>query len=422
MNSTYKKSIFNIARRQADGNVILYNSCTGAILFLNEEAYQQFESNTLEDIKPFYDYGFLVEVTKNELDEVAKIREKAVKDDQGIFRVTIAPTTACNARCFYCFERDAQIYTMTEEVANATIKFIRQQSEAKNLAVHWFGGEPLLATNIIDKISKALKETIGNKKYFASIATNASLVNDEIVEKLSEWNVDFIQVTIDGTEAEYVKRKAYVRKVPNQYEQIMQNIEKLLQRGMFVKVRINFDKGNMQEAKDLIGELTKRFKEKYKRFSVYVFPLLGSCEAQNLFKENELKQPMQELYNELFKFGYITSFEGLNLNPRSIHCGARKPNSFNIDPLGNLIKCEHHIGRKEFNVGSVFDGICKNHIYKSWVTSDIDVKCSSCSILPVCQGGCAVNTSSNAGNCSILRSNLENLLDMAYKIYLERSI
>lgn len=420
MNRAYKKSIFNIARRQEDGNVILYNSYTGAIILLNENAYKQFEENQLEDFEALYKHGFLVEITTDELSEVAKMREKAVQDEQGIFRVTIAPTMACNARCFYCFEKDAPIYTMTEEIANQTIKFIRQQSKDKNLAVHWFGGEPLLIPNIIDMISRELKSTIGTKKYFASIATNASLINDEMVGKLSEWNVDFVQVTIDGTEREYIKRKAYVNKIPNQYEQIMQNMEKMLENGVFVKVRINFDRENLQEAKELIEELTKRFKRRYKRFSVYVFPLLGSCDAQNLFKADELEEPMKELYSELFKHGYITSFQGLNLNPRNIHCGARKPNSFNIDPLGNLIKCEHHIGRKEFNVGSVFDGICKNDIYKSWVTSDVDAKCSLCPILPVCQGGCAVNINSNAGNCSILRSNLGTLLDMAYKIYLGR--
>ncbi len=416
--SKYKKSMFNVAKPQTNGDVILYNSRTGAIIVLSKSAYAHYENESLSDISTLLKHGFMVETTTDELAEVAKLRKSAIEDNQGIFRVTIATTMACNARCKYCFEQNAPVHTMNEDTIEQTINFIREQSAGKNVAVHWFGGEPFLRPDIIDKITKELKSTIGDKIYFASVATNASLITDDIVSKLKEWSIDFVQVTIDGTEDEYLKRKAYVDNDPNHYKRVIENIEHMLQAGVYVKVRINFDKENVESAKKLIWELTKRFKPKYNRFAVYVFPLLGDCNNPVLYKAEELQEPLRELYFELFKAGYIKNFSDLNLNPRKIHCGARKPNSFNIDPLGNLYKCEHHVGRPEHSVGNVFTGVCNNELYAYWVNPEVNKKCNTCKFLPVCQGGCAVNDgTSNAGSCSILMHNLEEFLDMAYEIY-----
>lgn len=418
--SKYKKSMFNVAKSQKNGDVILYNSRTGAISVLSKSAYKEFESESLTDILTLLKHGYIVESTTDELVEIAKLREISINDEQGIFRVTIATTMACNARCWYCFEKDAPVHTMDENTINHTINFIREHSVGKNVAVHWFGGEPFLRPDIIDKITKEIKATKGDKNYIASVATNASLVNDSIVSNLKDWSINFVQVTIDGTEKEYLKRKAYVDNDPNHYKNVIKNVESMLNAGVYVKVRINIDKENIESSKELIRDLTERFKARYKRFSVYVYPLLGNCNNPVLFKTHEMQEPLKELYYELYKAGYIKNFSDLNLNPRKIHCGARKPNSFNIGPLGNLYKCEHHVGRPEYSVGNVFTGICKNESYIWWVNSEVDEKCKTCKILPICQGGCAINVGdTNAGSCSILKPNLEDFLDMAYKIYMK---
>ena len=418
--SKYKKSMFNVVKPQKNGDVLMYNSRTGAIVVLSQSAYKEFENESLKDISTLLKYGFMVENTTYELAELAKLRGETIADEQGIFRATIATTMACNARCWYCFERNAPVHTMNDETIEQTIKFIREHSVGKNVAIHWFGGEPFIRPDIIDRITRELKATIGDKKYFASVATNASLITEGIAGKLKEWCIDLVQVTIDGTKDEYLKRKAYIDNDPNHYKRVMDNIESMLKAGVFVKVRINFDKGNVESAKKLIRELTEKFKLRYSRFSVYVYPLLGDCNNPILFKSNEMQEPLKELYNELYEAGYFNTYSDLSLNPRGIHCGARKPNSFNIGPLGNLYKCEHHVGRLEHSVGNVFTGVCKNDSYYYWVNSEVPERCNSCNLLPVCQGGCAINEgTSNTGSCFIPKSNLEDLLDMAYKIYMK---
>lgn len=425
MGNEWKTSQFNVTSSIPGTNkVILYNSATGSIACFKEEAYNNLQNGLLkdDDFKLCCEQGFLVPEDKDELAAIAKHREEAIRDDEGIARFTIAPTLACNARCFYCFEPKNQMCSMSDEVVSATINFIRKQSKGKNVAIHWFGGEPLIMHKVIDRITEAVKETIGDKTYFASMATNASLFTDDIVAKLKDWCMDFVQVTMDGTEEEYIKRKDYVNKIPNQYELVIQNIEKLLKAGVYVKVRINVDKGNVEDAINLIHELTDRFKGKYKRFSTYVFPLSGSSDDSRLFKSNELKEPLTKLYAELFKAGYICNFDNLSLNPRKIHCGACKPNSFNIDPKGDLFKCEHLIGRSKMKVGTVFDGVTNKDRYDDWVSTHVDKKCLSCKLLPVCQGGCTVNTDSNLGGCLPIKSMLEELLILAYGIHLKGGI
>lgn len=426
MSDKMKPSRFNVTSRiPGTDKVVIYNSATGSIAYFTEEAYDKLQKGLLnaDDTQLCIKMGFLVQEDKDELAAIAVRRAEAILDQEGIARFTIAPTLACNARCFYCFEPKNQTCSMNDEVIDATINFIRKQSEGKNVAIHWFGGEPLLMHTTIDRITKAVKETLGaNKTFFSSMATNASLFTDEIIAKLKDWSMDFVQVTVDGTEAEYVKRKDYVLKIPKQYEKVMQNIEKLLKSGVFVKVRINVDKGNVENAIELIHELTERFKGKYERFSTYVFPLSGSKDDPRLFQADELKEPLSKLYAELFKAGYISNFDHLSLNPRMIHCGACKPNSFNIDPKGNLFKCEHLIGRAEMRVGSVFEGITNKSRYDRWVSTHVDARCLDCKLLPVCQGGCTVNINSNLGGCLPIKSLLEDLLVLAYGIHLKGGI
>lgn len=208
--------MFNVVKPQKNGDVLMYNSRTGAIVVLSQSAYKEFENGSLKDISTLLKYGFMVENTTYELAELAKLRGETIADEQGIFRATIATTMACNARCWYCFERNAPVHTMNDETIEQTIKFIREHSVGKNVAIHWFGGEPFIRPDIIDRITRELKATIGdNKKYFASVATNASLITEKIAGKLKEWCIDLVQVTIDGTKDEYLKRKAYIDNDPN---------------------------------------------------------------------------------------------------------------------------------------------------------------------------------------------------------------
>ena len=141
--------------------------------------------------------------------------------------ITIAPTMSCNARCYYCFENGSTKGNMSYEVAKQLVKFIDENCIERKLAISWFGGEPLLAVNTIDYITKEL--TKRGIEISSTITSNGSLVNNEIIKKFKKWNVRRIQITVDCIGEEYNKIKNYQGELNKKaFDLVESNIDLLL--------------------------------------------------------------------------------------------------------------------------------------------------------------------------------------------------
>lgn len=66
---------------------------------------------------------------------------------------------------------------MTEEVIVAVGKYIIEQSKKKTILINWFGGEPLLAFDVICEICDKLNEA--HVEFWSSMVTNGSLLDEE---------------------------------------------------------------------------------------------------------------------------------------------------------------------------------------------------------------------------------------------------
>ena len=91
--SKYKKSMFNVVKPQKNGDVLMYNSRTGAIVVLSQSAYKEFENESLKDISTLLKYGFMVENTTYELAELANIKVNTKKKKKGKITFTNLDTT-----------------------------------------------------------------------------------------------------------------------------------------------------------------------------------------------------------------------------------------------------------------------------------------------------------------------------------------
>lgn len=72
--------------------------------------------------------------------------------------LVICPTMSCNFRCPYCFE-DRVSGTMSQQVQDDIVALagrLFDMSGARAIQVNWFGGEPLLAPDIIESLSGRL--------------------------------------------------------------------------------------------------------------------------------------------------------------------------------------------------------------------------------------------------------------------------
>ncbi len=92
---------------------------------------------------------------------------------------------------------------MTAEVQDDVIALAERMLDAaqkKTLHVTWFGGEPLLAADVIEALSgrmMALCEAKG-AEYSAGIITNGYLLTLENEDLLARCKVKSAQITLDG--------------------------------------------------------------------------------------------------------------------------------------------------------------------------------------------------------------------------------
>jgi len=71
----------------------------------------------------------------------------ALRDD--VLNLTILPTEQCNFRCFYCYE-SFKLGKMSKETSDSILKLVQKRaSTLKILTIGWFGGEPLMAKDIV---------------------------------------------------------------------------------------------------------------------------------------------------------------------------------------------------------------------------------------------------------------------------------
>ncbi len=169
---TYRPSLFVLCHEQ-DGKRYLYHNFTKKIWQLEDESFDlsegaRFSSETIENdsaLRQLVKDSFLVPVGKDEKDETAtyesfcKIARAMKMKKNGYSTYTILPTTACNARCVYCYEEGIEFVTMTEDTVNQVIAFIKKTRNPNDkVNFSWFGGEPLIGEKMIDKICAAMRE------------------------------------------------------------------------------------------------------------------------------------------------------------------------------------------------------------------------------------------------------------------------
>lgn len=192
--------------------------------------------------------------------------------------LTIAPTSDCNFRCIYCYEKGAIApKTMSLETETAIFDFIQLlSSKISSLSISWYGGEPLMRFDIIERLSKKIIKLCdeNNIVYHASIVTNGYLLNEEISKKLKEYRIYHVQITIDGPKEIHDKRRIMANG-KGTFDTIINNLILYKEYLPNISLRINVDKSNFDKIEDLY-ELLKK-----KELLDIVTPYLGHVRTEN---------------------------------------------------------------------------------------------------------------------------------------------
>ena len=345
---------------------------------------------------------------------IANFDERAMLDTMGrascamthAIGLTICPTMGCNFDCPYCFE-DHVVGRMSEEVQDDVIALAKRMldaSGAKSISVSWFGGEPLLAPDIIESLSKRLMELANERggTYDAAIITNGYLLTQEIVDMLDRVKVTMCQVTIDGMGATHDATRRLAGGGPT-FDRITSNLRNL--RIPFpVHIRHNVHEGNKPEMEELETFINKLATESGNKLEYYPAPVSGSTAADERGEQVGLL------------CGTDASEVGLKQEARRFragrghYCGAHSIWSIGIDELGNLQKCWEAIDKRNISFGTAHDWDPSDPLrtaskldnltmYLNTACPVPDDECRECVWLPMCVGGCPYRRIFSARAC-----------------------
>lgn len=430
-----KLSRYNFLKRYDDAT-IFFNAATCALAVVDENFLRVLEdvkNNSYDEknydaqlIADMKSSGCLVEEDVDELERLEFYRNLA-KYDMTNFGLTIAPTLDCNFRCKYCFETHPK-GKMNSETQAALVKFAESRLErAKNFSVTWYGGEPLLAKEIIWSLSEKFLELCAkySVNYDAFIITNASLLEDSDVELFKKYKINGAQITIDGVKEIHDKRR---RSVTNEstFDKLIDRVNLLLNENLSVVVRINIDKENISSVDELLDILAERInlRDKLKIDFGQVSPFTDICKSieSDCYNNEQFADVMLPLYEKVLARGFEMNKMAAYPVPRLNFCCTDYVNSFVIDNRGGLYRCWNHVQDSAGSCGNVNDGdnLTLEKNYLTWIQWNPikHPKCRECIYLPICMGGCPyLMRRSDDGQpvCREVKYNLDRVLSYYYE-------
>lgn len=371
-----------------DDSILLFNVLTRQLVALSREEYELAVSGNVNTVSCLLikDY-FLVPETfddenlKNQIINFMSI----VQPEKGLKHFIIFPTLDCNARCFYCFEHSAKRVSMTKKIADDVSNFIVKNSNGK-IKIQWFGGEPLYNIEAINIIAdKLIDKSI---EFESTMISNGYLFDKDIVKLAkNRWNLNKVQITLDGTENVYNKIKAYIYKDDNSpFLRVIENIHLLIDVGIKVIIRINMDRHNCDDLNSLVDFLYEQFKNKSDFLTIYAWLLYDNRGAKKTVRNeqdrHELTKKLLKLEERIQLYGFLQKAIPNNSLPKYA-CPADNPNSAVILPDGRLGKCDHHFDDELY--GSIYDDTIDYQVISEWSKRRPPVSlCETCPISPEC--------------------------------------
>ncbi len=285
-------------------------------------------------------------------------------------------------------------------------------SNAKEMHISWFGGESLLAGDVIESLSSRLMALADERDatYGASIITNGYLLTQDAVDMLDRCKVKNAQVTIDGIGATHNTTRKLANGGPT-FERITSNLRenKIPFR---ISIRHNVHEENRAEIDELSAFVGRIAEESGNSLHYYPAPVSGSGAADKRGKQVGLL-----CGNDASEIS-IRQEAGRFHAGRGHYCGAHNIWAIGIDEKGNLQKCWEAVDKPHISFGAAHDwdpadplttasDPDKLTMYLNTAAPIADNECRECIWLPTCAGGCPHQRLFYERNCIAFKDNPE---------------
>lgn len=315
----------------------------------------------------------------------------------------------CNLSCTYCYATEGEYKhpgRMSEDVGKKAIDFLFAHSKEDSISVSFFGGEPLMNIQLIEKLVQYANQLafLFKKKVMYSVTTNGTLIDDRIAGFLNKNNF-YVSLSIDGTKLGHdscridkVGHGSYVDATKNTG---LLHADSVSLRATSTPKNCNYTEianalFDLKETVFYIGEAMncfttdedlKRVEESYSLL-IEDFLIDLSCGRIKKCKSNFL------IYHNLKKIAFFEE--------RSCSCSAFLC-TVAIDIEGFIYPCHRFVG-STYRLGNVcFDGIdlltAKTLFEKDFLRKNRD-GCSFCWAQNLCIGGCPYLNREATGKCN----------------------
>lgn len=404
--ATYKPSSYYSAAQDDDGALILANHATGAMgIVASDEAdavTSALRSGTttrapltgiLGDLAAG---GFLVPAGEDEEETVrASYLSRYVAPS---LHLIIMPTEQCNLRCVYCYESFAR-GKMSADVQEGIRRLIESQEGLKRLTISWFGGEPLLAADVVVGLTDLIRRHCEARgiTFICGATTNGTLLTPDLADRLIGAGLRTFQISIDGLADDHDSRRIGPNGEPS-FTQIVENLRSLAQteHEFSVSIRHNVDASSIEKTRDFYQTLASlfgndgRFSTEIKTIGQWGGPNdddLDVCTGPSTYRA--LAQAKQHALESGFRESHATR----TLQPNGAVCYAADPRSFVVGPDGRLYKCTVELDYHDRNIVGQLnrDGSMDLDWDKMALWCETDgmrpgTKCSGCSFGASCHG------------------------------------
>ncbi|WCL82739.1 radical SAM protein [Saprospira sp. CCB-QB6] len=414
---------------------IIYATRTGKAISIKEEIYQHLLKGDFGAIPSNY-LSFLIQsmvIVRSSEDELASI---LAENDLGIesgttLSYTIQPGANCQLGCDYCGQvhSDKMMSEAHQEKMLARI-LSKVESRHQELAISWYGGEPIMAMKQIRSLTARLKDIAKehNLHYSASMVTNGVGLKERVfVELARDFDVTYFQITLDGTAEEHDQRR-FTKKGGKTFDVIIKNILAVTSHPIYkekncnITIRCNINHANKDNIKSLVWELAALELQDKITFDFQPVTDWGdnNASAGSMTKEEYAEYEIERIIEAIqLGFKYAQFIPARNKKV----CMVVDEKSEVFDAYGNIYSCWE----------LPYTPLYENTIYqyghldkaeeefqrdpmRDWNKNipHSDAWCKSCKFLPVCGGGCPQKWLEKTAACPSFKFNIEDRLVLEY--------
>jgi uncharacterized protein len=269
--------------------------------------------------------------------------------------LVVMPTEACHLRCTYCYE-SFQTGRMAPEVVKGLENWIESRASGLHeLTLSWFGGEPLLAQDLVLRVQQHALDLARRHpplQVRANLTTNGHLLDRALFEELLALAIRDFQITLDGDGSVH-DRTRKLSSGRGTFKRIWSHLVAMsaVSQDFRVLLRVHVHRENL----DSLPRLLERCAAQWRgdgRFRLAFKPLFHphrpGFDESLLLSSEEGTDAVEFLRLRARDLGLVEERIG---DPGEATCYAARGNSFVVRSDGRLGKCSVILDSPENQVG-----------------------------------------------------------------------